>query len=93
MLELLTSLGPDNLTGALITTVIVVGIAMTLLTLIVVSARERHHRNEIASSVVADMVARGMAAEEIIAVLNAMRLDWSRKSAARRDLQQVNIGR
>jgi hypothetical protein len=65
----------DELTVVLIIGTIAVVGGIVFLTRIIVSAVQRHHGRMVASSVVAEMLDRGMAPQDIVAILKAMGLE------------------
>jgi hypothetical protein len=68
-------MGGDELTVVLVIGILFIVGGIVLLTRIIVSAVQRHHGRTIASSVVSEMLARGMSPQDIVAILKAMGLD------------------
>lgn len=77
MLELLSRLAPSDLASVLtIVVAAVTGVVIAVVAL-VIRAIHRYREREIAAAVVAEMLDRGIASQEIVAVLNAMGLEKS----------------
>ncbi len=75
MIELLSRLTPSDLAMVLCVPAVVLVVGLVALTSQIIRAVQKHRERQIASSVVLEMLERGIAAEEIVAVLKAMGLE------------------
>jgi hypothetical protein len=75
MVEILSRLPPSDLAAVLIVPTVALLVVLGALASQVIRAVQRYREREIASSVVADMLDRGIAPQEIVAVLKAMGLE------------------
>ena len=75
MVELLSRLYPSDLTVVLITFAALMLIGVVSVVAQVIRAIHRHREREIAAAVVAEMLDRKIAPQEIVAVLKAMGLE------------------
>lgn len=75
MVELLSRLNGGDLTAVLLVAASLLMATLIALGTSVISAVQRHYGQVIASSVVAQMLDRGAAPQEIVAVLKAMGLE------------------
>ena len=79
MVELLSRLPGSDLSAVLIIVPVVFVVGTLGLAGLIATAIQRHRDREIAAAVVAEMLDRGIAPEEIIAVLKAIGLEGSRE--------------
>ncbi len=77
MIDVLSRVPPGDLEDVLIVVAVVLAVGLLGLAGLIILAVQRYREREIAASVVADMLDRGIAPQEIIAVLKAMRLEAS----------------
>lgn len=75
MIELLSRLHPSDLAAMLSMLAIGLLVGAAALTALIIRAVQRYRERQIASSVVLEMLDRGIAPEEIIAVLKAKGLE------------------
>ena len=75
MVELLSRLNPADLTTVLIVLAALIVVGVVGVTAQVIRAIHRHRERETAAAVVAEMLDRNIAPQEIIAVLKAMGLE------------------
>jgi hypothetical protein len=94
MVELLSRLNPGDLTAVLTVTVMVaLGIVAVVARLIADGVR-RHHERELATSLVLEMLDRGMTADDIVRVLSAAGLeDRGDELASLRNRVRQKLGR
>jgi len=75
MIELLSRLHPSDLAAVLSMLAAGLLVGLVALAALIIRAVQRYREHQIASSVVLEMLDRGIAAEEIVAVLKAMGLE------------------
>jgi len=75
MVELLSRLSPSDLTVVLIVPTVGLVVGVVALAALVIRAVERYREREIAASLVSEMLAHGVAPQEIVSILKAMGLD------------------
>jgi hypothetical protein len=75
MMELLSRLRPSDLAAVLSILGSGLLVGAVALTALIIRAVQKHREHQIASSVVLEMLDRGIAVEEIVAVLKAMGLE------------------
>ncbi|NLS93572.1 MAG: hypothetical protein GXX96_15545 [Planctomycetaceae bacterium] len=77
MLELLSRLSPSDLAVVLLVPAVTLVAGVIIISALIIRAVQRNRERETAAAVVAEMLDRGIATEEIIAVLKAMGLEGS----------------
>ena len=90
MVEVLSRLPGSDLSAVLILVPVVFVVGVIGLAGLIAAAIQRHRDREIAAAVVAEMLDRGIAPEEIIAVLRAMGLEGT---AAQRKIGAQRVSR
>ena len=75
MVEILTRLHPSDLAAVLVVPVLALSVGLIALIALAIKAVQRYREREIAAALVSEMLARGVAPQEIVAILKAMGLE------------------
>ncbi len=89
MVEILTRLNPADLAEVLTVGLLIVVVGLVALVSVAIGAFTRFRERQIASTVVLEMLDRGIATEEIIKVLRAMGLERTIDRRIRARLRQL----
>lgn len=89
MLELLSRLSTSDLAAVLTIVVVAVTGVVIVVVALVIRAIHRYREREIAAAVVAEMLDRGIASQEIVAVLKAMGLEKSDQADEERAFKRL----